>query len=381
MGTVSKLLGLGLCLVVSLTTACSNQPGNPVSPSSVAGGTAFDESEANPDGSLLKTNAPSLLSPINSVRLDTLTPTLTTGHVAGKYASASFSYEFELYDGSTLIAATTLPASAGSTTSWTLPSTVTLGIDKPYSWRTRSVTAGVSGLVTGPWSAVGTFLSLDEPASFNNATGLYDTLFDGNTIGTRVGPTTFIPGVGLRLDDLSSHVVYRLPRTLSSGQFSAIVTNIGWNTEGGKTKLISMSDGSADITTSEYRVTFEKRGNPPGTIAWRFNYGGDERVDTVGAERRQLSQSALNNGGTYLLGVIWRPGRVDFEIYRFENGRIGENIYSFGKSFTGTYTPGNHYVYLGAPSGRGGLDDATVPGIIFRRVWVSESPRPLYANR
>lgn len=379
--TAGKLLGLGLCLAVSLTIACSNQPGNPVSPSAVAGGSLFDLSEANPDGSLLKTDAPGLQSPINNVRVDTLTPTLTTGNVAGKYVSAAFSYEFELYDGDTRIANITIPAGPGDSTSWTIPSTVTLGTDKQYSWRTRAVTAGVSGFVTGPWSSLGTFLSLDEPASFNDATGLYDTLFDGKTIGTRFGPTTYLPGVGLRLDDFSSYVAYRLPRTLVSGEFSTIITNIGWNTEGGKTKLISMSDGSADITTSQYRVTFEKRGDPPGTIAWRFNYGGDERVDTVGAERRQLSPSVLNEQGTYLVRIAWRPGRVDFEIYRFENGQIGEAIYSFGKSFTGSYQPPNHYIYLGAPQGRGGAIDATVPGIIIRRVWVSGSPRPAYANR
>lgn len=381
METASKLLGLGVCLVVALTVACSNQPGSPVSPSGVAGATVFDESEANPDGSLLKTNAPSLMSPVNNVRVDTLTPTLTTGHVTGKYASSSFSYEFELYDGSTRIATTTLPSSAGSSTSWTLPSSVTLGIDKQYSWRTRPVTAGVSGLVTGPWSPMGTFLSLDEPASFNNATGLYDTLFDGKTIGTRVGPTTFIPGVGIRLDDFSSYVQYTLPQTLTAGEFSIIVTNIGWNTEGGKTKIMAMADSAADITTSEYRATYEKRGDPAGVIAWRFRYGGGRQIDTEGAERVQLAESQLNDRGTYLWRVTWGNGVHCLEIFRFSNGQVQGGNYSSCKGYSGTYRPTPHNIFLGSPSGRAGVTDASVPGIIIRRVWVSATPRPLYANR
>jgi hypothetical protein len=349
-----------------------------VSPSGVAGGTAFDESEANPDGSLLKATAPTVQSPINNIRVDTLTPTLTIGNATGKYVELIFTYEFELYDAATRIAnPAPLPAGSGNTTSWTIPSSITLATDRQYSWRARAVSAGVEG----PWSAMGTFLSLDEPASFNNATGLYDTLFDGKTIGTRVGPTTFIPDVGLRLDNFSSHVVYRLPQTLTAGEFSILVSNIGWNTDGGKTKIMAMSDGSGDITTSEYRATFEKRGNPAGVIAWRFRYGGGEQVDTEGAERRQLSESVLNDRGTYLWRVMWRPGRIDLEIFRFENGQVGGRIYASGKSFTGSYAPPQHYIYLGAPSGRGGLDDATVPGIIIRRVWASGSSRPVYANR
>ena len=39
------------------------------------------------------------------------------------------------------------------------------------------------------------------------------------------------------------------------------------------------------------------------------------------------------------------------------------------------------FVYLGGGPARGGLDGQTVPGMIIRQVWVSQRPRPDFANR
>ena len=41
---------------------------------------------------------------------------------------------------------------------------------------------------------------------------LYDPLINGKTIGNIVGPVTFIPGVGVRLETFDSRIVYEMPR-------------------------------------------------------------------------------------------------------------------------------------------------------------------------
>jgi hypothetical protein len=56
-------------------------------------------------------------------------------------------------------------------------------------------------------------------------------------------------------------------------------------------------------------------------------------------------------------------------------------IYSFGKSYCGTYNPDPHLVYAGGPTGRAGPDSGTVPGMIVKQFWMSSRPRPPFANR
>jgi len=49
---------------------------------------------------------------------------------------------------------------------------------------------------------------------------LFDPLIRGETVGERIGSTTFIPGKGLMLNSVSSFVRYRLPRAVVSGEYS-----------------------------------------------------------------------------------------------------------------------------------------------------------------
>jgi hypothetical protein len=56
-------------------------------------------------------------------------------------------------------------------------------------------------------------------------------------------------------------------------------------------------------------------------------------------------------------------------------------IYSFGKSYCGTYNPDPHMVYAGGPTGRAGPDSGSVPGMIVKQLWMSSRPRPAFANR
>ena len=52
-----------------------------------------------------------------------------------------------------------------------------------------------------------------------------------------------------------------------------------------------------------------------------------------------------------------------------------------GKHWEGRgYEPNPHVLYIGAPSGRSGLDGASVNGVVIRQVYVGPS-RPAYANQ
>ena len=53
------------------------------------------------------------------------------------------------------------------------------------------------------------------------------------------------------------------------------------------------------------------------------------------------------------------------------------SLYNVGlPSPRGTYAPNPHYAYLGAPVGRSGTEAASIPGTIYRNVWLGNQPRP-----
>jgi len=89
----------------------------------------------------------------------------------------------------------------------------------------------------------------------------------------------------------------------------------------------------------------------------------------VGAERVAVE---LDPSVTYLWRAEWRGGFFNASIIR--DGANGATIYNFGKPYRGTYRPNPHRAYVGAPVGRGGPADATVPGMIVRQVWISSQP-------
>jgi hypothetical protein len=199
---------------------------------------------------------------------------------------------------------------------------------------------------------------------------VFDPLTNGRTVGDIIGPVTFIPGVGVRLEDFESYIRYRLPQTLSNGEFSIIITGMATNTEGDKTKVMAMSQGLDDLITNDRRMTVEKRGDPEGIVAWRF-ITHDDQVDTEGGERQFV---AFDPNQPYLFTAIWN-GTFSLRIQR--GGSAGVTIYNKGKAYHGRpYDPDPHYAFIGAPSGRSGVTAATVPGMIVRNVWISPRPRP-----
>jgi hypothetical protein len=358
-----KLYLFGLATALATAVACgSGDKGNPVSPS--AGGTV-GAGDAGADGETLKVTAPGPQAPANGSTLDTFTPTLRVTAAAFRFqGSGRITHRFQLLNGSTVLREF---STAGTT--W-VPQN--LENKTTYGWRAR----GEQGSFYGPWSATWTFTTPDQPEGYNRPGELYDPLIDGKTVGDIQGAVTFIPGVGAKLENFTSHIRYRLPQTVDQGEFSILVTGVPDNTEGGKTKLMAMSEGLADLITNDRRFTLERRGNPKGVIAWRMISHRDQ-IDTVGNAQRKYVRFSANQ--VYLVRAVWRSQFLNITIN--EGGASGKEIYRMGKPYNGAYDPNPHYAFAGAPIGRSGVEAATVPGMIVRQLWLSVNPRPAFANK
>jgi hypothetical protein len=356
---------------LALAIACGRDAANPVSPSSLLPGSV----EAAADGSTLKASAPVAVSPLNNFKIPQgETPTLVIQNSTLQYGStAALTYRFEVYNAAgTRIHNSLVNSGSGSTTSHTLTN-LTLDADATYSWQARAELSGTFTAYTPRINA--TFIA---PANEGYIKGneMYDPLINGKTVGEIHGPVQFIPGVGAKLLSQEAYISYQLESTLFEGEFSLLVDNLHKNTEGGKTKLFAMGKGYDDIVVNEYRMTVEKRGDPPGTVAWRF-IARDDQIDTEGAEREVVD---FNESRTYFWQATWRNNY--FNVLINEGGVFGEDIYEKGKHWEGRgYEPSPHVLYLGAPVGRSGLDGASVDGVIIRQVWVSGRPRPAFANQ
>jgi len=372
--SISKFLACAALLAVAVVpVGCGDdEADSPTSPSGFA---------TVPADAIL--TAPTPDSPADAAQLETQRPTLTVGNgtsnVPGTLPKV---YEFQVSDDpaftassapvsgarKVLVTGTGIAEGTGGRTSFT--PTADLPAAPTYYWRSRFTQVGQAS----PWSAVRSFRT--RQLGYIRPGELFDPLTDGVTVGTIHGSATFIPGVGIQLNDFTSYVAYDLPEPIVEGEFSAIVTNVVFNTEGGKTKVISMQEGTGDITTNRCRMTFEKRGDPAGVVAWRFiPCDLDDEIDTEGAERIPVNFDPSRN---YLWKTEWRGNFFNASI--LDGGSSGTPIYSFGKPYLGTYRPNPHRAYLGSPQGRGGPLDQTVPGIILRNVWISRNPRPANLN-
>jgi hypothetical protein len=366
MTRIAKFGAVAVC-TLAVAVGCNKKAATPSSPSAAEQATT----EANPDGSTLKATVPTPQSPINGVRLTALQPVvLVIGNSTTPYLAVPLTYRFEVTNAAGAVVEDVVVAGGAGSTSHTV--TNTLDSEAPYQWRVRPEYQGTAG----PWSARAAFISPPSEGYLKGAE-LYDPLMNGKTIGTIVGPVTFIPGVGVKLESFGSRIVYELPEPLEDGELSALVTNVATNTEGGKTKIFSMAQGYGDLTVNVRRMTVEKRGDSPtGGIAFRFLPSDGEGVDTIGAERvvRQFDP-----GQVYFWEADWRDGF--FRVRINEGGVTGRNIYDFGKRYGGFYRPEPHVIYLGGGPARGGLESQTVPGMVIRQVWVSQRARPDFANK
>jgi hypothetical protein len=358
-----------LCLSGLLAGACGGDSKTPNSPTPV-------------DPTL---TAPALESPAKDEQLDTLRPVLTVRNASADKVGTR-TYEFQIADNTTFTAATTSNVAGFAAT--VSKAGVAEGTDgktaftpdtelQPttlFYWRARAV----QGTATSPWSETGTFRS--KLVGFLRAGELYDPLIHEETVGERVGSTTFIKGRGIQLNNGQSYVKYLLPQTITNGEFSMDVEGLRANAPGDKSKVFGMQEGQTDFITNRYRVDIQYRGTtgaPPNAIQWRVLYGSADDLklryepDTA---KRFASVFLLNPSTVYHWKATWGS---DFRLVMREGGADGNVLYDYGlPTPRGTYAPNPHYAYLGAPVGRSGGEAASIGGTIYRNVWLSNRPRP-----
>jgi hypothetical protein len=353
--------------VLALAIACSQSSQSPVSP----GAAPEAAPAAAPDGSTLKVGPPTPVAPVNNTQVDTVV--LVANKATGKFdTTINPSYEFQINNAAGIVAACTSVVAPGSGGTVTYTPTCSLEFEQPHTWRVRAVL----DTAVGPWSAVASFRS--PIGAYINGNEVRDPLSTGSTVGVRVGATTFIPGTGLRLDTDESRVTYVLPQNLQNGEFSVMVKGIDEGSPGDKSKVMSMQEGFDDLTTNDYRVSVEKRGRSypnPGAVQFRIIMGDshEEAGRIFDSARIQLD---FSDERWYFWKFTWQsPGRAALELRR--DSPTGAVMYNDSRGTGGfLYRPIPHVIHLGAPVGRAGSQDASIPGAIYKDVWVSGRPRP-----
>jgi hypothetical protein len=322
--------------------------------------------------------APRADFPGENDQLQTLRPTLRVVNATADIAGAR-TYEFQVSDDPDfapasassigryyrlVVAQANLPEGPEGKTQFEMPGD--LQPTTRFYWRARAR----QGTVDGPWSAAATFRTKIE--AYNRPGELYDPLTTGTTIGQVINSVTLTPGRGATINSNESHIRWVLPVPVTTGEFSMEVDGINNFTPGDKTKIMSMYDGNGDITTSDWRMTVEKR--DAGIIAWRFIAGETDnhetQIETIGQERTSIN---FNPSQTYLWKASWGGF---FRVEIFNGNTTGDRIYEFGKPYHGTYDPSPHTVFIGSPIGRGGPGDASVVGATWRNVYLGSAGRP-----
>lgn len=362
----SALTRIGLAAAFISMTSCNRQSPASISPTAAAEGRLA----ASADGSTLKATAPVPVSPVNNAQVSD-PPTLTATASALRFLSGTpqLQYRFEVFGESGLKA-----EDSGLVASPSFKPTAALEFGKRHTWRVR---AEYQGMV-GPWSTVASFVAPE--GGYIRGNEAFDPLTNGKTVGDRIGQTTFIPGKGIRLENSTSYVRYLLPQTLSRGEFSMEVEGLRANAPGNKSKVFGMQEGQDDFITNRYRVDVQYRGTtgtPPNAITFRALYGSADDLDVryePDTGTRFASVFDLNPATTYYWQATWGS---EFRVIVKEGGMTGRTIYNVGMSTPdGSYEPSPHYLYLGAPTGRSGEEAASIPGTIYRNVFIGLSRPP-----
>jgi hypothetical protein len=322
---------------------------------------------------------PTLESPADNEQLGTLKPTLTVNNGTSDQAGTR-TYEFQVSDNAAFSAAAggfvspfavvvnkMVPEGIGKT-GFTVDQD--LQPTTKFYWRVRMV----QGATTSEWSSTRSFKS--KLVGYLKAGELYDPLIHGETVGQIVGNVTLIPGRGAKLEDKLSYIKYLLPQTVQTGEFSMEVEGLAANGPGDKAKVFGMQEGQDDFITNRYRVDAQYRGVtgvPPNCIQWRAMFGGDDHRIEPDTATRLASVFLLEGTRTYYWKATWDHG---FRLEVFEDGPAGRLFYNQWAETSATYNPTPHYAYVGAPVGRSGSEAATIPGTIYRNVWLSNRPRP-----
>ncbi len=356
-----RLLYPTIVAALAVAVACSRSaaPTAPAAPSA--------STSAAADGSTLKVSAPAPSSPINKTQISEDNPTLkaTAPSDAG---TTALQYRFQVFD-----QAGTKVEESGLVSTPTYTVTSALEYAKNYTWRARAEYQSH----VGPWSAAAAFVSAE--GAYIHVGEVRDVLSNGKTVGERFGNTTFIPGKGIRTDDANGYVRYTIPGTVLAGEFSMEIEGLASNGPGDKVKVFSMSSDGPDFITDDYRVDVQYRGTagfPPNAITFRCLYGSADDLTKryePDTDTRLNSVLNLSAGTTYYWKFSWG---TEVRLLVKSGGINGTTIYNVGvPARNGAYDPEPWYAYLGAPSGRSGVESASTPGAIYRNVWISGRAR------
>jgi hypothetical protein len=365
---IRKVLLCTAAGVLATAVACSKTTTNPTSPSTAAPA----DNGAAPDGSTLKATTPAIVSPSGGTQV-TDPIVLTASKATGKFGDISPSYQFQVRSGSTVIYDSGVigGAGAGSNVTTTVPSAA-VNPDTDYTWRVRASFQGQNG----SWSADGTFKS--PVGAFLRNGQLRDPLTIGRTVGTPIGNVTF-NSEGATINDQSSRIAYVMDQTVSAGEFSMLIKNIKSAAPGDKSKIMSIQQGFDDITTNAYRFTVEKRGSSypePGATTCRIITGSS---DPAAGRIFDCGRTTINYDTThwYLWQAVWSTGVLRITVTDTDNGNkvVYNNQIGTGSR---AYAPNPMVAYVGAPVGRAGEIDASVPRITVKNVWLGAGGRPTF---
>ena len=174
----------------------------------------------------------------------------------------------------------------------------------------------------------------------------------------------------MRLNSIESFVQYQLATPLTDGQFSVTITGLRNSNEQWKTKVMSMLQGDGvNITDNAYRFTADRRNRDSGgTVRWTLRSRG-------------VDAGEPNCGGagwdiTHLYLWTYTLGRRHLAAHRTGRRTLRRGLSKLRHELRAPYAPNPHIIRLGSVGGRGGSE--TLPGAIFRNVWVSQNPRPVF---
>lgn len=362
-----RVLAAGL--VAAFAIACGRESTPPTAPDASRGVAA----DAAPDGSTLKSTAPEPTDPINDKQL-TDAPTLTATAASMKYGPPlALQYRFQV-----MAPGGAIVQDSGLVPTPSFRVTASMAFKTRHTWRVRAEHQGENG----PWSATASFISSE--GGFIRGNQLFDPLFNGTSVGELIGPVTFLPNQGARLETVTSYVRYHLPQTLTAGEFSMEVEGLRANAPGDKTKVFSMGSDAPDFITDPYRVDIQYRGTagfPPNAVQFRVLYGSATKLSLRYEPDTAIRLASIINFAptqTSFWTFTWGNGEVRLVI---RNGGAKDNgtvLYNQGvPTPNGIYNPQPHMIYLGAPTGRSGAESASIPGAIYRNVYVGPSPRPI----
>jgi hypothetical protein len=322
--------------------------------------------------------APALDVPSDDLQLSTLRPELTVVNGTSSQPVGTRTYEFQIADNELFspVAAsgTAIAENAGGKTSFT-PTNDLQPTTRMY-WRARML----QDTTNSDWSKVGKFKT--KLVGYNKPGELYDPLVHGETVGSPVGNFTFVPDKGIRLNDVMSYVVYQLPQTVTSGEFSMEVEGLRPNGPGGKSKIFQMLDSATAIpSSSKHMINAQYRGapgNPDNSVAFKAVLGSlSSAVVEPDMAKRRESVLMMDPSRTYFWQGVWTEH--SFRLVVRDGSSEGSALYDYTMTTTGGgngFAPSPQYAFVGSNYEKFTPLTGSFPGMTVRNVWISSRPRP-----